>query len=208
MRPRTTTSTNGYLFDTETMNLSSTNGFLNNVWWSNFESYSQTGNYTGCTYNWQTPNSYDVDNTNNCSDSNDFGPVYFANGDYLFGPTFTNDSVFVSGDGTTAGSPSFGNPATSPQVPSPVKTADPNCLFVDNSNGMSGSDNNCANASSEVALSSPVGPVGPGSHCQLLRQSGRTPALDRRRPRHHRRSYGCLYAGPTQITLDPRSAVR
>ena len=90
---QTTTSTNGYLFDTESMNLSSTNGFLNNVWWSNFESYSQTGNYGGCTYNWQTPNSYDVDNANNCSDSNDFGPVYFANGDYLFGPTFTNDSV-------------------------------------------------------------------------------------------------------------------
>ena len=58
---RSTSTTNNYLFDTETINLASTNGFLTHVWWSNFESYNQTGDYSGCSYNWQN-DTYDANN--------------------------------------------------------------------------------------------------------------------------------------------------
>ncbi len=178
-------ATNHYLFDQETISLTPANGFLKNVWWSNFESYSPSGNYSNCNYNWNL--NYNIDNANvACS------PVYFGPGDYLFGPVYTNDSVFVSGDGTTSNSPSFGTSGAG-GAPSPVTTADPNCLFVDDNNGMSGGTNNCARASGEVALydttNSAYGkPVEtpPASDSQL----GVIASHD-----------GCLYSGPTQITL-------
>jgi hypothetical protein len=57
------TAPNKYMFDTENINLSSKNGFLTNVWWSNFESYNPSGVYTSCNYNWETtPTAYDIDN--------------------------------------------------------------------------------------------------------------------------------------------------
>jgi hypothetical protein len=130
------TATN-YVFQSENINLTAANGFLTNVWWSNFESYSQSANYSNCNYNWKI--GYNIKaGTTNCS------PVYFGPSDYLFGPIYTNDSVFVDGTNpaTLGGSPSFGNPNASPAaVPSAVHTADPNCLFVDQSTGggMSGS---------------------------------------------------------------------
>ncbi len=78
--------------------------------------------------------------------------MYFGPNDYLFGPVYSNDSLFVSGNGSVSGSPSFGDATVNPKVPSAVMTADPNCLFVDDANGMSGSDSNCASADNEVAL--------------------------------------------------------
>ena len=90
------------------------------MWWSNYESYSSTGNYSTCNYNWDL--NYNINNANvDCS------PVYFGPGDYLYGPVYTNDSVFVTGDGTVNNSPAFGTSTSA----SPVTTADPNCLFVD-----------------------------------------------------------------------------
>ena len=131
---------NHYRFDQETINVAPSNGFLKNLWWSNYESYSSNGDYSSCNYNWKL--GYNILNQNlSCS------PVYFAPGDYLFGPVYTNDSVFVSGDGTPANSPTFGSSAS----PSQVTTADPNCLFVDSTHGMNGSSSNCATANSDVA---------------------------------------------------------
>ena len=75
------------------MNLAATNGFLTNVWWSNFESYNPNGDYSNCNYNWKL--GYNIlGGGAGCS------PVYFGPGDYLFGPVYTNDSIFVSGDGS------------------------------------------------------------------------------------------------------------
>ncbi len=176
---------NKYLFDTEDLNLASTNGFLTHVWWSNYESYSQTGDYSDCSYNW-TNNAYDAaNNDGGCS------PVYFANGDYLFGPTYTNDSVFVSNAGS---GPAFGNTASG--VASTVQTADPHCLFVDTNSGMNGSDANCLSATgpeSAVALydktNSTYGHAveqPPQSDAQLATEAN---------------EFGCLYSGPTQISL-------
>ena len=185
--PNTTTN---YVFQSETINLAAANGFLTNVWWSNYESYSSNGVYTNCDYNWNL-------NYNINSGSTNCQPVYFAPSDYLFGPVFTNDSVFVSGDGTVPNSPSFGNAGVTPNVPSAVTTADPNCLFVDsspNSDGMGGSHSSCASASGDIALydqtnSSYGNPVEapPQSDAQLGTIAS---------------EYGCLYSGPTQITLN------
>lgn len=178
---------NHYLFDKETITLSPANGFLKNVWWSNYESYSSNGQYNNCNYNWSTAVNYNIDNSNlTCR------PVYFGPGDYLFGPVFTNDSVFVSGDGTAANSPSFGTSGAGGAA-SPVTTADPKCLFVDDANGMSGSSSNCSQASGEVALydtqNSSYGnavesPPQSDSQLQVIA------ALN-----------GCVYTGPTQISL-------
>ena len=183
-------SKTGYIFAHKILNLAPKNGFLSQVWWSNYESYSSNGNYSTCAYNWSSSMGYNIDNSNaSCT------PVYFAPGDYLFGPTYTNDSLFVSGDGTQANSPSFGNPSSTPPapVPSAVETADPHCLFVDDTYGMSGSDANCSKASGDVYLydttnssyGNPV-QVPPQSDSSLGDIAGKN---------------GCLYSGPTQITL-------
>ncbi|HVC67862.1 MAG TPA: fibronectin type III domain-containing protein, partial [Acidimicrobiales bacterium] len=193
-------ATNHYFFNSETMNLAATNGFLTNVWWSNFESYNPNGNYSNCNYNWKL--NYNIDGGGSgCS------PVYFGPGDYLFGPVFTNDSIFVSGNGSASGSPSFGNPTPSPMVPSDVHTADPNCQFVTDSYGMSGirggstAAQTCAPASGAVYLyansSNTTGslPVSTYNHAvepppQSNAQLGTIASEN-----------GCLYEGPTQITL-------
>jgi len=205
-------ATNHYYFNSETMNLAATNGFLTNVWWSNFESYNPNGDYTNCNYNWKIRYNIDGGGTS-CS------PVYFGPADYLFGPVYTNDSVFTSGDGSVCGSPSFGNPypppvvppCTNPSpgagVPSDVHTADPNCQFVTDSNGMSGIPlgstpaQTCASAPGAVNLyanssntTSPL-PVSTYNHAvepppQSNAQLGTIASED-----------GCLYSGPTQITL-------
>jgi hypothetical protein len=181
--PGTTTN---YVFQSENINLAAKNGFLSNVWWSNFESYNSTGDYSNCDYNWRL-------NYNITGGSTSCGPVYFGPHDYLFGPVYTNDSVFVAGNGLVSGSPSFGNPGVSPAVPSAVTTADPHCLFVDATNGMSGGYSTCGSATSDVALydhatSSSGNPVQspPQSDAQLGIIAGQN---------------GCLYSGPTQVTL-------
>ena len=46
-------ATNHYLFDQETITVTPSNGFLSNVWWSNYESYSSNGDYSTCNYNWK-----------------------------------------------------------------------------------------------------------------------------------------------------------
>ncbi len=178
-------ATNNYLIDEETMTVTPSNGFLTNVWWSNYESYNSNGDYSTCNYNWKL--NYDINGSNaSCGGGNNNGsPVYFGPNDYLFGPVYTNDSVFVSP------SPDFGTTAN----PSTVTTADPHCLFVDNSTnrGMNGNYSNCAAATSDVgALDSANSSYGhsveqpPANDTQLATIAGQN---------------GCLYSGPTQITL-------
>ncbi len=188
---RSTSTTNNYLFDTETINLASTNGFLTHVWWSNYESYNQTGDYSGCSYNWASDN-YDAN-----SDPGGCEPVTFASSDYLFGPTYTNDSVFVSSDG---GGPTFGNASSSPKVPSVVETADPRCLFVDSSHGMNGNggaaqndDGNCASANSDVGLYDSTNSSYGHTVEQPPQSDGQLATIAS--------EFGCLYSGPTSITL-------
>ena len=58
--PHTTTN---YVFQSETINLAANNGFLTNVWWSNYESYTGSGNYSNCNYNWKI--NYDINGGRN-----------------------------------------------------------------------------------------------------------------------------------------------
>jgi len=178
---------NNYVFKQVSISMRPANGFLTKVWWTNYESFSRTGDYSNCNYNWKLGYNMINGGGTNCF------PVSFGPVDYLFGPVFTNDSVFVYGDGTVGGGPSFGNSGVTPNVPSPVTTADPNCLFVDNANGMSGSGSTCSAASGDVALydtsksafGTPVQSP-PQSNAQLGIIASQN---------------GCLYSGPTQITL-------
>jgi hypothetical protein len=189
------TSTN-YIFDSETMNLAAKNGFLNNVWWSNYESYNASGSYTNCNYNWKL--GYNINGGGSgCS------PVYFGPNDYLFGPVYTNDSVFVSGNGAVSGSPSFGTSIVTPTVPSAVVTADPNCQFVDATNGMSGSPSNCSAASNDVALYNHL-PSDPSPHSSFNNTVQPPPQTDAQLGLIAGQN-GCLYSGPTQITLKPNA---
>ena len=182
------TAANHYVFETSTLTVTPSNGFLDNVWWTNYESYNASGNYSTCNYNWATKHdnptggplgNYDIlGGTLGCS------PVYFGPGDYLNGPIYSNDSLFVSGG------PSFGTASN----PSTVETADPNCLFVNQSYGMSGGSVNCSKADTSVSVydtttSADGHPleVPPQDDTQL----GTIAAQN-----------GCLYSGPTQITLD------
>ena len=171
-------ATNNYLFDQETINVTPSNGFLENVWWSNYESYSGNGDYSTCNYNWKL--GYNIRGGGvSC------GPVYFGPNDYLFGPVYTNDSVFVSP------SPAFGT-AT---APSPVTTADPNCLFVDSgtNRGMNGNRSNCSAANTDVSVYDTVN----SSDNHAVEQP---PANDTQLGTIASQN-GCLYSGPTQIHL-------
>lgn len=184
-------TTNGYLFDQETINLDPQNGFLQNVWWSNYESYSSTGSYSTCNYNWKL--SYNINNSNiDCS------PVYFGPGDYLYGPVYTNDSVFVSGDGTTSNSPSFGTSTST----SPVTTADPKCLFVDATHGMNGSSTNCSTANNDVAAVAPTCSSTITTNCSSDNNTVEQPPSTDASLGTIAGLNGCLYSGPTQITLN------
>ena len=118
------TATN-YIFDSETINLAAANGFLTNVWWSNYESYNPAGDYSACNYNWKI--GYNINNS-----SAPCNPVYFGPNDYIFGPVYTNDSIFVSGPTGDADRLTVVRQCRChPAVPTSVTTADPNCLFVD-----------------------------------------------------------------------------
>ena len=169
-------ASNNYLFAQETVSITPSNGFLQNVWWSNYESYSANGDYSTCNYNWKL--GYNINNANvSCS------PVYFGPNDYLFGPVYTNDSVFESP------SPSFGTST----APSMVTTADPKCLFVNDTYGMSGSSNNCTRANSDIANYDTVN----SSFGHAVEQP---PANDTQLSTIAQQG-GCLYSGPTTIVL-------
>jgi hypothetical protein len=207
-------SPNNYIFQNETITVSPQNAFLNHVWWSNYESFNDDGDYTNCNYNWKD---YNIDNDNySCN------PVYFGNSDVVNGPIYTNDSVFID----PSNAPGFGTTGAGTWPgPTSVQTADPKCLFVTDNQGMSGSSNGCNQvAANDVTACSPVSaaqyvsaatPQNSGSsNCQddtLLSPGSSTssfanpvevePAADTELGTLAGLN-GCLYAGPTQVTLN------
>ena len=155
-------------YQSSTQILTPQNGFLTRVWWSNYEATDPalTGNPpSACTWDWA--NGYSGPGSA-CQ------PVYFANGDQLYGPIFSNDSIYVAND------PTLG----------PVQTADPKCLFVDYNSGCktSGAGGIVTQTAADAAASKynqPVEPLPPSdSALQALA------ALK-----------GCVYYGPTTIHL-------
>ena len=199
-----------FVYQTITSEFQPINGYLNNVFWSDFEgsnpagtgaeyqhikyaSGTYAGDYEGeeagqCSYIWQTSSSpapYTLTNNATGGAKNDVGPCGdeappFTSGDTINGPLFSNDAIKVSND------PNFGVPWPSPNppgTPSVVATADPNCIYTDattfncsNAVGISSSSSSDANAVEQ----SPVD----DTQLQTIAEAG-----------------GCLYQGPTQITL-------
>jgi hypothetical protein len=117
-----------YSYQSAVANLAPVNGFLTNLWWSDYEASDPSAtnpNYAGggvCKYDWQN-NSLGTAYSGAGSNCN---PVYFGNPDTINGPVFSNDSIYVS-NGNTSNGPNFG--AASPY--SSVKTQDPLCIFTD-----------------------------------------------------------------------------
>src|ERR1035437_2750505 len=77
------------VYDSSIANIQPKNDFLNNLWWSNFESFDysppsgQSGDYSNCKYDWQ--NSY-AGPGGNCT------IVSFSLNDSLNRPVYSNDS--------------------------------------------------------------------------------------------------------------------
>src|ERR1035437_5006508 len=176
-----------YIYNSSIANLQPENGFLNNIWWSNFEAFDASttvgsGNYANCQYDWQ--NSY-----NGPGGSCLATPVPFAVHDRLTGPVYSNDSIYV--DGTSSAKPSFGT--SSPY--SPVTTADTGCQFVSLPGSNDDSPTACQNAARDyVAHYDPVNssfgqPIDP------------PPASDQKLAAVAAAG-GCLYSGPTTITMN------
>jgi hypothetical protein len=199
---------NRYAYQSALAEFTPENGFLKNLWWSNYEATdpqiaaNPNTAEADCTYDWN--NNYYGPDTNNNNGSVPFpgssycSPVFFGPDDILYGPVYSNDSIYVDGD------PSFGVPASSGQVavPSTVTTHDPGCLFVDpdKNEWKSGSGSgSCNTASSQVheynsatsTFGAPFEPI-PATDTQLgtLAAQG-----------------GCEYSGPTTIYLYVNNAV-
>ena len=148
------------------------NGFLDNVWWTNFES---EGVPSSCQYWWATG----YNNSGSCT------PVYFAPTDTLNGPVFSNDSIFVDGQpdfGTTA--PYWG-----------ATTADPSCQFVDPLDGRNGGPPNCSNAATND-----MGNYNPATSSHSAKNLETIPS-DNLKLGSYAQANGCYYVGPTTITL-------
>ena len=157
------------------------NGFLDNVWWSNYESYNQNSDTNPGTINTATGCSYFY--STNYANSGSCTPVYFALSDSVTGPVFTNDSIFVSGK------PNFG-------ASYPVTTADPSCLFVDPLDGNHGSPPGCASAAT-----SDMGTYDASTSSNSQNNLEPIPT-DNSELANFAKQDGCYYEGPTTITLN------
>jgi hypothetical protein len=164
-------------YQSSTQILSPENGFLTRIWWSNYEATDPTltGNPpTACTWDWNNGyNGPNVGSTDACS------PVYFNNGDQVYGPLYSNDSMYVAND------PTLG----------PVQTADPNCLFINypappggcTTSGAGGVVNQSSGDAAASKYGQPMEPLPPtDSSLEALAELK-----------------GCVYQGPTTITFDP-----
>jgi hypothetical protein len=154
------------------------NGFLDNVWWTNFES---SGDPSTCRYWWAT----------NYSNSGSCTPVYFTGSDNITGPVFSNDSIFVDGG------PSFGSGFG-------VTTADPSCLFVDPLDGTNGKAPSPAGSNTNCALAASRD-VGSSNYSAALSSNGASNfepiPQDNQSLANYAKQGGCYYTGPTTITL-------
>lgn len=187
------------VYQTQYVDLNPVNGFLNRVWWSNYEAEPNTGSNGTCEWDW--------DNNYNGPGSS-CAAVYFGPGDQVYGPIYSNDSIYVSGN------PSLG----------PIDTADPDCLVTTGTGGTADCVANAttANQNNDItqstadrdasstdaaasqcpshvnAITTPSGttvdtcPLPPSA--TELKSLASVPGTG---------DGGCVYLGPTTIVLDP-----
>jgi len=166
---------------TATGNTQPANSLLTHVMWSNFRATDPTAaGYppTSCTQDWS--NGYtgpDIGGGSACA------PIFFGPSDQIHGPIFSNDSIYVDGD------PTLG----------PVQTADPSCLYV---TGTSGQSQSCATSDNsngtQLVTQSPADAAADAYGQPLEPLPVTNSALET-----DAALGGCLYQGPTTITLDP-----
>jgi hypothetical protein len=177
-------------FETSIVDLTPENGFLTHLFWSNFESSdpalsSNPNAASDCTYDWNNNyNGPDTTNPGNFTGSNCYA-VFFGPSDTLYGPVYSNDSFYV------AGGPSF---------ESSVTTHDPSCLFVDPFDGSNGSPPSCANAATHDVTTYPSSTSSFGAAAEPI------PTTDTQLATLAAQG-GCLYQGPTTITLSVSGGV-
>src|ERR1035437_7666539 len=193
-------NSSNHVYDSSVANIQPENDFLNNLWWSNFESFDysppsgQSGDYSNCKYDWQ--NSY-AGPGGNCT------IVSFSLNDSLNGPVYSNDSIYVDNTGGLQrnGTSGVNQPSFSG---GPVTTSDPNCLFVsnpgtsnggpDDHSGLPTSNPPCKHAGSDyVATYDPVN----SSYGNPVE----TPPISDSQLAPVAAAGGCLYSGPTTITM-------
>ncbi len=154
------------------------NGFLNGVWWSNYESFNDNagGSAATCDYFYNQGRTISGGGTVGATPC-----VYvsFISGDALYGPVYTNDSVYVIGNPTFTGT---------------VNTADPHCLFVDPGTGATDSSSNPTCASLDAGISYTVNGSGFGRPKEPL------PTDDSQLSTYAKQG-GCYYEGPTTVQL-------
>lgn len=188
-----------YVYSSSVLNVKSENGFLDNIWWTNFEAFDPTrrvgsGNYSNCRYDWQ-PNS--AGNNSYTGPGGSCNPVPFSSNDVLKGPLYSNDSMYV--DAAGGSKPSFGTAGG----PSTVVTADPYCQFVSLPGGESG-NNDSSPTSSPGCQYAGHDYVTAGTY-DLVNSSYDHP-IEPPPPTDTQlgviaKAGGCLYSGPTTITL-------
>ena len=180
-----------YIYQSTTANFASTNQFLDNVWWSDLESttgtlssptYRTSGQSPGsvCQYGWTNGPPAAERGPNLAATPNQCYPVSFGTGDTLNGPIYSNDSIYIEG------SPVLGSTAH------PVTTADPVCAFVSDQSPWS-----CASDNQAVGTTGTGQPTNPPTDNSLLQEVAAEPAP----------SNGCIYYGPTEVTLDGSSGM-
>jgi hypothetical protein len=149
------------------------NGFLNSVWWSNYESSEfPTGTAADCQYFWSAAVGRNTGNLNPCN------IVVFQSGDKLFGPVYSNDSLDITG------SPSF----------TTVNTADPHCLFVNDGTGA------VDNTSSPTCASLNAGVTYTAAGSSFAHAIEPLPT-DNSKLAAIAKQGGCYYEGPTTVTM-------
>lgn len=169
------------------------NGFLNNIWWTNFESSPNNGapltTPPQCTYYWTT-----YTTPSQCS------PVYFAAADNITGPIFSNDSIYV--DAAANFGSNYG-----------VTTADPKCLFVEPGVTIAGGNNlgavpNPAGSNTNCAKTGAYEGVTYSAANSSASKSNFEPIpTDNSQLGNFAKQGGCYYTGPTTITLSAAGMV-
>jgi len=165
---------NHIVYQTSSANFGPENGFLSRVWWSNYEATDPylTGNpNSDCTWNYA--NGY---NGPVVSGNNPCAAVYFGPNDKVFGPIFSNDSIYVTG-GPTLG---------------PVTTADPKYLFCTDTNGT---------CSTTAAGSGVTQTAADAANSSFGAAQQALPQYDSSLEAWAKLG-GCVYTGPTTITFD------
>lgn len=186
-------------YQQSTLNLKPVNGFLTRIWWSTYEATDPhliTHPTTTCTYDYaDLPNHPAYTGPNNVS-SNVCSPVVFATNTQVYGPIYSNDSIYYQGR------PKLG----------PVETHDPTCLFVRvNGTTPQGAGHTISKSSDCVSIASQA----TKSRAQrAVTQTTATFQMDTQGATHETlpntdatlEKYaaldGCVYTGPTTIEFD------